>query len=96
MVSAYRCSLTRGRVKLCQKSRENDAKRLMGKSSLPSFFASEGKNKNKKEKEKKERKRKKEQDLYESVTGKQHHPDLFSRFIAICAVTTNVYLGNRR
>ena len=46
VVSAYRCSLTRGRVKLCQKSRENDAKRLMEKSSLPSFFASEGKNKN--------------------------------------------------
>ena len=58
MVSAYRCSLTRGRVKLCQKSvswasRENDAKRLMGKSSSHPREKIKIKRKRKKEKGKK-------------------------------------------
>ena len=75
VVSAYSCSLTRSRVKLCQKSvcwasRENwdDAKRLMGKSSFPSFFASEGKTKNKKEK--KERKNKEKRTGYVRVSNR--------------------------
>ena len=63
----------------------DDVKRLTGKRAL-SHLSSRLKKK----------KKKKKQYLYESVTGKQHHPDLFSRFIAICAVTTNAYSRNRR